>query len=512
MNFFSLKLPKLIFYFLLFLLVISKVLTLIYYGFEYTGTDDLIYWHMAKDYSEGVFHEPYFYGQAYNFPIEAYFAIPLLKLGLQPHLALPISTTFLAIVPFLFFSFILLRKKQILTSYLLLAIPICMPIEYDIITSMSRGFVNGIFFSSFLIIPLLYPKKYSSFLMLGLSISFGFIANPNSVIICFPIGLYLLLMNISTWRFYLFTLLSMLPAILFLYLAQQFYIENPDYISHKMWVLYFSFEELVTRLGQLDSFFTYLTPIYWKGHWMILLVPFFIGIYLMKNNWRKGVSLISSVLLVLFSLGVNKVGDQVDSIFFSSTRMYLALPLLAGLGFIWSSNQGLFSKRIGLGILSICVVFVTMKIFTIETTVEKHTANNYFGPVSIIKVDELKTKTISLQKQLKDKEVDLIIFVPSPNYAPSEMALLTYGAPFMVDDFPTTNLMNYERRSWNFIEEKNTSKKNVVIFNLILGYNPNLSGMSTEILQHSPDIMLIKDNYKTALELSQIFQFPYLRN
>lgn len=512
MNFFPSKLPKLIFYLLLLMLVVSKVLTLIHYGFEYTGTDDLIYWHMAKDYSEGVFHEPYFYGQAYNFPIEAYFAIPLLKLGLQPYLALPTSATFLSVFPFLFFSLILFRKKLIYASYLLLAIPICMPVEYDIITSMSRGFVNGIFFSSFLIIPLLYPKKNSSFLILGLSISFGFIANPNSFIICFPVGLYLLLMNISVLRFYLYALLGIMPAILFLYVAQQFYIENPDYISHKMWILYFSFEELITRLGRLDSFFTYLTPIYWKGHWMILLVPFFIGIYLMKNNWRKGVSLVSSILLVLLSLGVNKVGDQVDSIFFSSTRMYLALPLLVGLGFVWLSNQELFSKKVGLGVLSICVVLLAMKFFTIEATVEKHTANNYFGPVSIIKVDDLRTKVINLKEQWKGEDVELIIFVPSPNYAPSEMALLTYGAPFMVDDFPTTNLMNYERRSWSFIEEKNTPRKNVIVFNPILGYKPDLSKMNIEILQHSPDIILIRDNDKTALELSQIFQFPYLRD
>lgn len=74
---------------------------------------------MAQDMSEFVFREPFFYGQAYNFPLEAYVAVPLIWLGFTPQFALPIAASFISLFPFLFFASVLfaLVEKWLLFGY-----------------------------------------------------------------------------------------------------------------------------------------------------------------------------------------------------------------------------------------------------------------------------------------------------------------------------------------------------------------------------------------------------------
>jgi hypothetical protein len=506
------KYPSTIFWALVFLLIVSKLLTLVTFGFQYTGTDDLIYWHMAQDMSEFVFREPFFYGQAYNFPLEAYVAVPLIYLGFTPQFALPIAASFISLFPFLFFASVLFRSGRKMASFWILALVIGMAIEYDIITSISRGFTNGIFFSSFLIYPILFPSKKSSFLILGLSISLGFVANPNMLVFALPVAFYVFLENISNVKLYLYGVLGVIPALAFYYFAHQFYELNPDYISHKMWILTFSWEDFILAFTKLDTLFKYLTPFIWKGHWLILLFPFFSGFYLLKQDWRKGIALLFGVLFIIFSFGINKIHNDVGTIFYSSSRMFLALPLLVCFAIIWLSDTNKVSVRQLLIILSVSILIVGIKSFTIEEKVQFHTEKGYYGPVTVIKVDELREQVESIYSVIKDKEVDLVVCVSSDNYAPSEMALVTYGARFMVADFPETNLVHYERRTWNFIENKTIANKNIVVYNCLLGEMLDVSGMETEVLDLAPDMLLIKNNHKTVLELSKVFNYPYLRD
>ena len=50
------------------------------FGFVYTDSDQTIMWIGAKHYSQGLFYEPRFYGQAYNTMLEALLAVPFVKL------------------------------------------------------------------------------------------------------------------------------------------------------------------------------------------------------------------------------------------------------------------------------------------------------------------------------------------------------------------------------------------------------------------------------------------------
>lgn len=102
---------SLLFLILVIALIFSKAISLVSFGFEFTGNDDLIFWQMAQDYSQGIFHEPFLYGQNYNYGIESLFSIPLLWLGVPLRYALPITTAWMGIFPFVVFAIGFFRKK-----------------------------------------------------------------------------------------------------------------------------------------------------------------------------------------------------------------------------------------------------------------------------------------------------------------------------------------------------------------------------------------------------------------
>jgi hypothetical protein len=51
--------------------------------YKYVDSDQLIQADMALNYSKGNVPEPYFWSQNYNFPVESWFATPLVKGGFE---------------------------------------------------------------------------------------------------------------------------------------------------------------------------------------------------------------------------------------------------------------------------------------------------------------------------------------------------------------------------------------------------------------------------------------------
>ena len=126
---------------LLFFAILCSILAYWYlilqsFGFEYTESDQAIMWQGLQDYSNGNFYEPRFYGQAYNSSLEAFCAVPLYKLGVSPHIALPFITSVFTLLPFIGISIYSYLKKNKFIALVILSIPLLMPIEYDMITTL----------------------------------------------------------------------------------------------------------------------------------------------------------------------------------------------------------------------------------------------------------------------------------------------------------------------------------------------------------------------------------------
>jgi hypothetical protein len=208
-----LKNDRNIYLILLFLVFLDRALLLINFNFVFAGSDDMTFWQGASDYMRGIFHEPYFYGQNYNFMLESVMAIPFLICKVPYNYALPIATSITSLFPFVLFSKILLKKGFVIESFFFVLIPLLLPIEYGILNSITRGFVSGLFFIGFLIFPLLQPEKKNSWLIASLAVALGYIFNPNSLVFSFPVCLYLLFVNFRRFSFYWIFLLAAIPIL-----------------------------------------------------------------------------------------------------------------------------------------------------------------------------------------------------------------------------------------------------------------------------------------------------------
>lgn len=502
-----------IFVLLLLLVFLDRFFLLINFSFKYVGSDDLIFWQSATDYMHGTFHEPYFYGQNYNFMLESLFAIPFLKLGIPYHYTFPIITSLISLFPFLLFSTVLFKKKILIEALFFLIIPISLPIEYGILTSITRGFVTGIFFSSFLIFPLLNPTKKSNWIIAAFSLSLGYIFNPNSLIFSIPACLYIFLNNYKNISFYLINLVVILPILSIEYFAKNFYFLNKDYNVCSMWSLGFDYRDIIANFNHLDIFFNYVSPVFWFAGWLILIILLFIGIFLIKKDWKIAISILIGILFIIITLGINKVNDHLDTIFLSSTRMYLAIPLFTGLVFLWGINKFLVpNKYIKAGIIIIAICTFCLKSTLLSAVIKKHTTITNYGAVAIKKIQDLKCECNEIKSIAIKNNVNLIIYVPDGKLNVPAMEFYDYGCPLIENDFPKTMLTVYEKRTWVYLKEKYKVEKNILIYGSDQVVN-NLKVINNyEIISTNPNIILIKNNTIDTESLLGLFNIELKRN
>jgi hypothetical protein len=74
------------------------------FGFQHTRSDDVLFLEGVRNMAEGIFREPYLYGQNHDPALESLLAVPLLWASIPFHVALPIIISLLALVPFLSFA------------------------------------------------------------------------------------------------------------------------------------------------------------------------------------------------------------------------------------------------------------------------------------------------------------------------------------------------------------------------------------------------------------------------
>lgn len=512
----KLPLQQKIYFLSLILVLTDRYLLLSYFGFKFVGSDDTIFWLGAHDYMNGKFYTPYFYGQDYNFMLESIFAVPLLALHVPYYIALPLSTSFITLFPFFLFSYILLKREHIIASLIFLLIPLTLPIEYGILTSMTRGFASGLFFCGFLVFPLMEPHKKSFWFICALSTSLGYFVNPSSVVFSFPICLYLLFHNFKSPSYYFVQATGILPVLVLEYFAKNFVSTRPDYNCHPFMKLEFNWSRITSSFDTLDNYFSYFTPLIWCAGWLVLIIIFLIGITLLKKDAKKAFALIIGVLFIFLSLGLNKIHDRIDTIFLTSARMYLCVPLLFGLACFWGrelfplTNHSLLLSLAG---ASISIFLIKMSLF--DSTIDKYTKKKNYGPVAIKKIDDLCKECARIKDSLAVYPSDLVLFSPSwdPRYNVPEVEFYTYTCPLLEKNFPPTLINMYERRAWVLNTEKKTVKKNILFYNPDIDLDLLHSLKNCKILTlKSPKMFVIMNNTLTTDSLLHSMKLPLWGN
>jgi len=501
-----------IFLFLGLLVIMDRIGLLVNFNLNYVGSDDLIFWQSATDYMHGIFHEPYFYGQNYNFMLESLFTIPLLGSGIPYYYAFPIATSIMALFPFFLFATVLFRKGHITGSLFFLCMPVILPIEYGILTSVTRGFVSGLFFSGFLVFCLLQPRKKSSFAILGLSLSLGYIFNPNALVFTLPVGIYLFLKNYKNVWFYLINSIIMPPVLSIQHYAKQFYVLHPDYNVCGMWDLKFSFERLMNNFNYLDKFYGWVTPLWSLGP-LVLLCMLIFGIISWRAEWEKGLSILLGLLFIIVSMGINKVNDDLGTVFLSSARMFLGVPLLLSLSFFWSREKTATSNRnpvYVILIMSVSVFFVKLNGY--KPVVKYHTYTTNYGALAIKKVEDLTNECSQIASVVEKYNIDLVVFVPNDKFNTPALEFYNYGCPLLEKKFAKTILNTAEKRTWVYLREKNSVRSNILIFGSGVGRHDIGNNPNCELISSDPNMIIIRGNNMETEKLLYQFDIEFIRN
>ena len=462
---------------------------LVHFGFKYSDSDQAIMWNALRNYSEGEFHEPRFYGQAYNSMLEAFLAIPLYKMGVPCYKALPIVTTFISLFPFFLISFFTLRFKSTFISLIILSIPLLMPINYHLITTLPRGFVTGIFIASFGIISIFYLKKKWAFFLLGFCSVIGYSINANSVILSLPCLLYVFLWNRKNITFYIYSGIAIVLGGMLHFWTNHFYVSNANYNLHKFELKY-SFDLLIKNMGNLDPFFNDLSPLFWNQGFIWIIIALLTGIVLIwKRKIQYGILFLSIPILLILPLGINKVNDSTNSIFFSISRMYLSLPILIAVCLT-------FINKLKPNYYYIIIPFLLLwyNAAHIDSVI-----NDKFGPnikhiVSVAKVDSVLELCKNINRLCSINDIDLVVVVRHGN-----QDFINYGCPACLTDFPKTIRPSYERRTWRLLEDEKNTYSNILFIDSENQLNQEFDFI--EQIEFHENIFIVKNNQLTTMKL-----------
>lgn len=437
---------RFLFAFFFVLVLLDRLNTFLRFSVVYTDSDQLVMWQIAKDLMNGSFHGPCFYGQSYNPVFEPLFALPLLFSGMDLHTALPLVTTLLGVAPFLILSFYLCKKSGPLTGLLPLLLSLLLPPGYSMLTSVSRGFVTGIFFAVTGFVLLVFHRSFFSRLSGGILWGIGIYANPNCVLL-----LPLIIPFLPYERKELFR--TMAPWITGFCLGMSslvfnaaYYHSHPEMLIHGSPSLKMSFDSFVLVLSRLDNYFTYITPVVWHWGWVSLLLFILTGIRLWR--YKRKMEFLSLALLfaaILLSFSVAKVTHGTNSVFFSGSRMFLAYPFILLFLFIFYLNTLPVPRRKNVIFTAVLlsVVAFTVKVMAFDLFLKNALKGTRNSIVKVIPVDTLRT-TCEEMLSFANGHADLVV----ANSSDTPDQPITYGCPCLIPDFPVTIQPLYERRTW----------------------------------------------------------------
>ena len=311
--------------------LLDRALLLHRFGFRYLSEDDAIVQLAARDYAHGVFREPCFYGQDYNPLLEAFIAAPFIALGAKPWSILPVVTSILALLPFWSFGLWHYRRGGHAASAVFAAMPLLLPVEHGMMTTISRGFVSGIGVLAFVPWTLGLRTAAWRYGVTGLVLYTAAWFNPNSTVFSVAAAAMMIIGASQQARESAWCFVGALPFAFIQYASNAWYAARPGYAVYSIhdWRMDFHPEAIPEGVGNLALHFKWLCPVAWEQGWLaapILLL--ILAIHFRDRRWPVVLGLCSAIALIAFSFSFGKVHDGEANVFYPAPRMFLAVPLL----------------------------------------------------------------------------------------------------------------------------------------------------------------------------------------
>jgi hypothetical protein len=474
--------------------------------FIFTDSDQLVLWDAANDMHHGIFHEPCFYGQAYNPLFEPLFAQPFIALGFPLQVALPLVSGILGFLPYFILGWFLFRRKKYISAAFAFALLLWLPIEFQVISSIPRGYIPATAFAAIGVCLGLFTKGRFRFFWFAFFSAFAFFTSENAVFLIVPAGIFLFLHQIKNPKFYIQSISGFVAALPLPLFVHWFYAVHPAYNMHEL-EFTFDWDTFLENLGHTDLFFKDMTPD--QGHKLLIIIAFYIlfaSITFYKKNIKAAISILSGLVILMFVLSFDKTQDASESLFFSAARMFLSIPVSYILFCYWAEDS--FSpatvyRKAGLGIISVLLIAGFLSSLERNRYFQQHLFHYSRKPDAIVEdwVSESKLfcdRTFELSKKYHSNLVIIDNWMVHVNYM---MAALNYPVKTLVP--------SYERRTWELQAEDTTTRDNFIY------YPQDSTKMSKEIVKNihfqkiddSP-AYLIQTGGRRAFDILKEMQVP----
>lgn len=427
---------------LLLIVCIYRLRVLQMFAWWYTDSDQGVMWMAARDFSRGDFHSLYFYGQSYNVLLESLFAAPLILLGMPVEKALPLITSVMCLLPFFSLGLLVLKYRKSTWGWLILCFPLLLMPQYDLITSVSRGFVNGLALLSPAFLLLFEPRRPLAWLLAALFSGLAALVNPNSLLLALPILLYGLLYNYRSPRFYILQALAFLPALLMYLLKTSYYQNHPEQIIHAFEVSY-SLENLQKAWLKVEDYFAPFQFYFWPGAFVLIVFWIILTFILYRRRlFRAFICSCSFPFLIFFPMLASKLQDGSDSVFLPLARMYLALPLLFCMLIAFQKSRSL---KLGTFIILGAATLALLKWQSLPGLIDEEINSGKNTVVAVAKVPVLRWECGVIESTAAQYSVNRLLIADHWN-----QDFYNYACPVLEEGYPQSLLPAKERRYWQW--------------------------------------------------------------
>jgi hypothetical protein len=209
--------------------------------------DQLVVADQAAWMARGEFHEPFFYGQAYLLPFEAYLAVPAVWLGMDPLVAVKMVAALSLYLPWVLTTWWLGRERP-WAALGVTALFLALPLEYTLAAALPRGFITGIALAWLGLAMLLRPVAPSAGAQIGWAALVGFCTGSYmSNVLMLPALVFL-----PDRRRWLLAGAGLLLGYALFKALGLFYVWYPDHVVHRFPDLFFRPGYLLGNLQNPD--------------------------------------------------------------------------------------------------------------------------------------------------------------------------------------------------------------------------------------------------------------------
>jgi hypothetical protein len=458
------------------------------FGFVYTEADQATLWYQADDLARGIFREPCFYGQNYNVPIEAWLAAPLIFLHVPHHIALPLAAVTFSLLPFVALAIVAYRNGKRWMACVIPLIPLALPVEYLVVSSIPRGFITGIAVATPAVALWIFARSKRAFFFAAFFAILALTVNPSCSIILLAAGVFALLTHFRSRVFYRFSFLGALVALPIPLLINLFYKYHPECDAyHPKWDSAFHWQTLRDSFGSdLDLFFADFIPIAHRGWYMLIILPAMIVLLLIFRRFKAAIAIFITSTFIIFTLGIDRVHSALPHAFYSGSRMYLALPVLFAIFLIWLDGPKKYHA------IARAIIFCALATFARFRDISQLNAPSplvqYTPPLTVAKVDDLAADCRVIADVCKKYNVSLVL------PANSRETCFNEAAPVLANHAFETLYPPFERRTFRIAQERTQLHTNVLVYRP--AFYQNLLAMqqfpNSKIISDSPKLLLIQ--------------------